>query len=114
MKWLLNHVNYVGKLEVYLRGYEDFATDLERIWEYPVDANFVRQYCLPDTISNLTHFQFCIASGSQSSFDDIEKSVSSFKIHPFFQNHQWTNVKCLFDPIRSCQHLFSDFPANPL
>ncbi|CAM4942039.1 unnamed protein product [Rotaria socialis] len=45
----------------------------------------------------------------QLSLNDIEKIIDSFKIHSFFISHQWTNVKCLFDPIMSCQHLFSSF-----
>ncbi len=107
-------MNYVRKLEVYLKGYEKFGTDLQRIWKCPIDANFVRQYCLLDVILNLTHFKFYIASVSESSSEDIEKRVDSFKTYPFFQNYQWTNVKCFFDPIRSCQHFFSDFPNNSL
>lgn len=114
MKWLLNNVNYVEKLEVCLKGCQVVRTDLQRIWERPIDANFVRQYCLPNTIPNLIHFNFYIGSASQSSSDDIEERINSFKSDPFFQNHQWTNVKCLLDPIRSCQHIFSDFPNNPL
>ena len=114
LKWLLNKVNYVEKLAVYLKGHRPVVTNLQKIWQYPIDANFVRQYCLPDTIPNLIHFNFYIGSASQSLPNDIEERINSFKIHPFFQSHRWTNVKCLFDPIQSCKHFFSDFPNNPL
>ena len=114
LKWLLNNVNYVEKLQVHVKGYRKIARDLGRIWQCPIDANFVRQYCLPDSISNLIHFNFYICSTCQLSFDDIEERINSFQNHSFFQNHHWRNVKCLFDRLRSCQHLFSDFPNNPL
>ncbi|CAF3989632.1 unnamed protein product, partial [Rotaria sp. Silwood1] len=74
-----------------------------------IDANFIRQYCLPDTIPNLVDFNFYICSECQLSSNDIDKITNSFKIHPFFISHRWTNVNCLFDPIMSCQHLFSSF-----
>ena len=114
MKWLLNNVNYVENLEVCLRGYKEVQRDLAKIWRCPIDANFVCQYCLPDTIPNLIHFNFYIGSLCQSAVDDIEERIKSFRNHPVFHNHQWINVKCLFDPIRLYQHLFSDFPNSRL
>ena len=107
-------MNYVRKLEIHLKGYREIASHVERIWQCPIDANFVYQYCLPDRIPNLMHFNFYICSIGQLSVDDVEERMNSFRNHSFFQNSQWTNVKCLFDRIRSCQHLFSDFPNNRL
>ena len=113
LKWILNALNYVEKLVVYLKGHRPEEPEVERIWQWGINASFIRQYCLPDEIPNLIHFNFYVASASPSSFDDIEERINSFRIHPFFQDHQWTNVKCLFDPIRSCQHFFSDFSSHP-
>ncbi|CAF3948420.1 unnamed protein product [Rotaria sp. Silwood2] len=72
-----------------------------------VDANFIRQYCMPDTVINLTHLDFYIRSKCESSMNNIEKIIHSFKTHRFFIDHGWTNVKCSFDPIMSYQHLSS-------
>ena len=91
LKWLLNNFNYIEKLQLHLRSIE---TRCQNIWKSFIDANFIRQYCLPDTISNLIYFDFYICSQCQLSFNDIEKITNSFKIHPVFVDHQWTNVKC--------------------
>ncbi|CAF2804532.1 unnamed protein product [Rotaria sp. Silwood2] len=109
LKWVLNNLNYVEKLELHLKSVILIETKCQNIWKSFIDANFIRQYCLPDTIPNLTYFNFYICSQCQLSFNDIEKITNSFKIHSFFISYQWTNVKCLFDPIMSCQHLFSSF-----
>ena len=109
LKWLLNNFNYIEKLQLHLKSDKLTVTRYENIWKSLVDANFIRQYCLPDTICNLIDFNFYICSGCQLSYKDIDKITNSFKIHSFFIDHQWTNVKCLFDPIISCQHLFSSF-----
>lgn len=109
LKWLLNNVNYVEKLQVYLKNEQKYKLIPGEIWKSLIDANFIRQYCLPDTIINLIHFDFYICSECQLSLDDLEEIINSFKIHSFFISHQWTNVKCLFDPIMSCQHVVSCF-----
>ena len=57
-----------------------------------IDANFIRQYCLPDEVINLIHFDFYISSKCKLTMINIEKIIHSFKIHPFFIDHQWTNV----------------------
>ncbi|CAF1285994.1 unnamed protein product, partial [Rotaria sp. Silwood1] len=72
-----------------------------------VDANCIRQYCMPDTVINLTHLDFYICSKCASSMNNIEKIIHSFKTHRFFIDHGWTNVKCSFDTIVSYQHLSS-------
>ena len=107
LKWLLNNLNYVEKLQVHIKSDKLIETKCQNIWKSFIDANFIRQYCLPDTITNLIYFDFYICSECQLSLNDIERITNSFKIHSFFIEHQWTNVKCLFDPIMSCQHLFS-------
>lgn len=109
LKWLLNNLNYIEKLHLHLKGQRDFEIGSRNGLKSLIDANFIRQYCLPDTIANLIDFNFYICSACQLSLNDIEKMINSFRIHPFFLDHQWTDVKCLFDPIMSCQHLFSSF-----
>ncbi|CAF4236636.1 unnamed protein product [Rotaria sp. Silwood2] len=109
LKWLLNKLNYVEKLQVHLRNNRLIERECQNVWKSVIDASFIRQYCLPDKILNLIHFDFYVCSQCQLSLNDIEKITNSFKIHSFFISYQWTNVKCLFDPIMSCQHLFSSF-----
>ncbi|CAF4919673.1 unnamed protein product, partial [Rotaria sp. Silwood1] len=109
LKWLLNNMNYIEKLQLHLRSDKLIETKCQNILKSFIDANFIRQYCLPDIIPNLIYFNFYIYSQCQLSFNDIERITNSFKIHSFFIEQQWTNVKCLFDPIVSCQHLFSFF-----
>ncbi len=107
IKSLLNNLNYIEKLQLHIKNDKLIETRCQNIWKSFMDANFIRQYCLPDIIPNLINFDFYICSQCQLSLDDVEKITNSFKIHSFFIDHQWTNVKCLFDPIMSCQHLFS-------
>ena len=109
MRWLLNNLNYVKKLQVHIKSGELIDNKCQNIWKSSIDANFIRQYCLPDTIPNLIDFNFNICSQCQLSYNDIEKIINSFKIDSFFISHQWTNVKCLYDSIMSSQHLFSSF-----
>ncbi len=109
LKWLLNNLNYVKKLQVHIKSGKLIDRECQYIWKSLIDANFIRQYCLPDTIPNLIDFNFYICSQCQLSYDDIEKIINSFKIHSFFIEHQWTNVKCLYDSVMSSQHLFSSF-----
>ncbi|CAM4837549.1 unnamed protein product [Rotaria magnacalcarata] len=62
LKWLLNNLNYVEKLQIHLKGDGFDERKSQTIWKSFIDANFVRQYCLPDTIINLIHFDFYICS----------------------------------------------------
>lgn len=112
LKWLLNKLNYVEKLRVHLKCSKFFESTDQHIWKGWIDANFIRQYCLPDTIPNLIDLNFYICSYCRLSSDDIERIRNSFKIHSFFISHQWTDVKCLFDPLIKCQYLFSTFPTT--
>ncbi|CAF1405822.1 unnamed protein product, partial [Rotaria sordida] len=109
LKWLLNNLNYVEKLQLHLKNDQLDERKSQEIWKSLIDANFIRQNCLPDRIKNLNNFDFYICSQRQLSFNDIEKITNSFKNHSFFLNHQWTNVKCFFDPIMLSQHIFSSF-----
>ena len=102
-------MNYIEKLQLHIKNDKLIETRCQNIWKSLIDANFIYQYCLPDIIPNLIYFNFYICSECELSYNDIERITNSFKIHPFFISHQWTNVKCLFDPIRSCQHIFSSF-----
>ncbi|CAF1409558.1 unnamed protein product [Rotaria magnacalcarata] len=106
LKWLLNNVNYVRKLEIKLHNKNVWGTD-QTIWKSIVDSNFIRQYCLPDQIINLKYFYFYICVEHELLSNDLEKIINSFKIDPFFIDHQWTNVKCFYDEKRSYQHIFS-------
>ncbi|CAF4706342.1 unnamed protein product [Rotaria sp. Silwood1] len=109
LKWLLNNLNFVKKLQIYIKSVKLDDRKCQNIWKCLIDANLIRQYCLPDRIPNLIDFNFYICSQCQLSYDDIEKIINSFKIYSFFISHQWTNIKCLYDSIISCQHLFSSF-----
>ncbi|CAF4638141.1 unnamed protein product, partial [Rotaria sp. Silwood2] len=93
LKWLLNNMNYIEKLQLHLRSDKLIETKCQNILKSFIDANFIRQYCLPDIIPNLIYFNFYIYSQCQLSFNDIERITNSFKIHSFFIEHQWTNVK---------------------
>ncbi|CAM4944871.1 unnamed protein product [Rotaria socialis] len=109
LKRLLNNLNYVEKLKVHLKSDKLIETRRRNIWKSVIDANFIRHYCLPDKIINLINFDFYIYSQCQLSSNDIKRIIKSFNIHSFFVDYKWTNVKCLFDPIIECQHLFSCF-----
>ena len=109
LKWLLNNINYVEKLLIHLNGDKLLEPRCQTMWKTSVDANFIRQHCLPDEIPNLIYFDFYICLPCQLSLNDMSKITDSFKIHSFFISHQWTNIQLLFDPIMSCQHLFSSF-----
>ena len=106
LKWLLNNMNHIEKLKISLSGDKVWRDD-QIIWKSLIDANFVRQYCLPDKMINLIDFDFYICSKRQLSLIDIEKIINSFQIDSFFIEHQWTNVKCFYDENNSDQHLFS-------
>ncbi|CAF1082255.1 unnamed protein product [Rotaria sordida] len=96
LKWILNNVNHVKKLEINLHsGYIWNRNDI--IWRSFIDANFIRQYCLPDRIINLKDFRFYICANCQLSSNDIFRTINSFKIDSFFIDHQWTDVKCFYN-----------------
>ncbi|CAF2106113.1 unnamed protein product, partial [Rotaria magnacalcarata] len=109
LKWLLNNLNYVEKLQLHLKNDRLDERKSQEIWKSLIDANFIRQNCLPDRIKNLSNFDFYICSQRQLLFNDIEKITNSFKNHSFFLDHQWTNVNCFIDPIMLSQHIFSCF-----
>lgn len=106
LKWLLNNLNHITKLHIYLRRQGVWRTG-QIIWKSVIDANFIRQYCLPDKIINLKYFHFYIGRKYELSLVDIENIINSFKNDPFFISHQWTNIKCLYDQNVSYQHIFS-------
>jgi hypothetical protein len=112
LKWLMNNLNYVKKLKIHLKSDKLHERD-NVIWKSVIDANFIRQYCLPDEVINLINFDFYISSECKLPMINIEAIINSFKIHPFFVDHQWTNVKCFFDPITSYQHLTSSLNDTP-
>jgi len=80
---------------------------------YVVDANFIRQYCLPDIITNIKYFHFYIISEYEFLLNNIEKIINSFKIDQFFIDHQLTNVTCFRDPFLSYQYLSSSIINIP-
>ena len=106
MKWLLNNLNHVQTLKLRLANNKPYRTD-QIIWRSLIDANFVRQYCLPDITTNIINFDFYICSHCLLLPINVENVINSFQFHPLFINRQWTNVKCLYDPITSYQYLFS-------
>ncbi|CAF4521330.1 unnamed protein product, partial [Rotaria sp. Silwood2] len=73
LKWFLNNLNYIERLRLYLKSGKLNENRCQKIWKSFIDANFIREYCLPDTISNLIYFNFYICSECQLSFNDIEK-----------------------------------------
>ena len=83
------------------------------IWNSVVDANFVRQYCMPDIAIHLICFDFYILSECKLPMSNIEQIIYSFTIHPFFIDKQWTNVKCFFDTKMLYQHLSSFMIYTP-
>lgn len=107
LKWLLNNVNYIIKLKIDVRIDQIWATDQTK-GNSVVDANFIRQYCLPDHIINLKDFRFYVRLKHESTLKiDISKIINSFKIDPVFISHEWTNVSCVYDEYESYQHIFS-------
>jgi hypothetical protein len=74
-----------------------------------IDADFIRQYCLPDQIIHLKYFHFYIGAERPLLLNDSEEIINSFQIHPFFIDHQWTNIRCFYskDRDRLNQYIFS-------
>ncbi len=112
LKCLLNNLNHVQKLQLRL-GIKPSYTDNTSIWKSGVDANFIRQCCMPDVVTNLTHFNFFIILEDQLRSSKVQNIVSSFQNHSFFLDRQWTNVRCLFDSTITYQYLFSSTIAIP-
>lgn len=106
LKWLLNNLHYIKKLRLYLTNETTNRPD-QLVWRCQIDANFIRQYCLPDITRNLLDFNFYITSKRQLPLIDITEILNSFKMDSFFISRQWTNVRCIYDSNRSRQHLFS-------
>lgn len=106
LKWILNNLNYIERLSIDLESPNFLKTD-DIVWNSIVDADFVYQYCLPDDIITLKEFDFYIRCGCKSLKKTTDEIIYSFRIHPFFFNRQWTNIKCLYDPVSSYQHLSS-------
>ncbi|CAF3811271.1 unnamed protein product [Rotaria sp. Silwood1] len=106
LKWLLNNLNHIIKLEIHLYASIIWKAD-QSICNSMIDANFIRQYCLPDQIINLKYFYFYICTQCSSSLNNISEIINSFKINSFFIDHQWTNVQGFYDKNMSYQHIFS-------
>jgi len=106
LKWLLNNLNHITKLEIHLHV-RDIWKEVQLILKSVIDANFIRQYCLPDQIINLKYFYFYIRTQCSSSLNNISEIINSFKINSFFIDHQWTNVQGFYDKNMSYQHIFS-------
>ncbi len=107
LKWILNNLNHIQKLKVHLKINKIYSSSDTIVKEYIIDANFLRQYCLPDIITNIKYFQFYIVSHCQLLSNHISKIINSFKIDQFFISRQLTNVNCFFDPFKLYQHLSS-------
>ena len=112
LKWILNNLNHLQKLELRLKNYY-VSQAKNTLYTFVFDANFIRQYCLPDEVINLTHFDFYVSSECKLTMIDTEQIIHSFQIHPFFVDHRWTNVKYVYDPINSYQYLSSSVIYTP-
>ncbi|CAF4602510.1 unnamed protein product [Rotaria socialis] len=108
LKWILNNLNHTRKLKLHLQINKIYSFSDSVAKEYVVDANFIRQYCLPDIITNIKDFCFYIASRCLLLSYQIEKIINSFKIDEFFISRHLTNVTCFFNPFNSYQHLSSN------
>lgn len=106
LKWLLNNINHVKKLEIHLYKDEILGAH-QTIWNSLVNANFIRLHCLPDQIINMKYFSFYIRVKCQLLLNDIDKIRNSFQTDNFFISHQWANVKCFYNEKQSNQHIFS-------
>ncbi|CAF2675635.1 unnamed protein product [Rotaria sp. Silwood2] len=106
LKWFLNNVNHVEKLKLRLDINIKWQKDLTKRYCF-IDANFIRQYCMPDTSTNLIDFNFYIVFKYHLLSENIQTIENSFKIHEFFIDRRWINVKCFFNPIMTYQHISS-------
>lgn len=109
LKWLVNKINFIEHLKFIVKTDVLVKRQNELIENVLFDADWIRQYFLADSMANLIKFDFYICFEHRLSFDQINTLINSFKIHSFFVNRQWTNIKFLFDQIKSCSHLFSSF-----
>lgn len=108
LKWIVNKVNYIEKLELYL----DIKHSIDK--NYVIDVNFFRKYILPDILIHLIDVKFNIASKCKLLFEiDIQTILNSFKTDGFFVNRQWINIHCFFDPIISYQYVSSTTIIKP-
>lgn len=112
LKWILNNLNHIEKLKVHLQINPMFSFENSTVKVHVVDANFIRQYCLPDIITNIKIFHFYIKSPCQFISNIIEKIINSFKVDQFFISRQLTNVTCFNDSIMSYQYLSSSSIVN--
>ena len=111
LKWIFNNLNHVEKLRISLQITNVLKNDATTNG-FIIDAHFIRQHLLGDTITNLIHFDFDIISKCEAMSNDVERIIHSFRVHPFFIEHQWTNVMCVYDSTNSYQHLSSSFSAR--
>ncbi len=107
LKWIFNNLNHVEKLTICLQICKVLKDDPVTNRSVVIDANFIRKYLMGDTIINLIHFDFFIISKCELMLNNTERIINSFKIHPFFIEHQWTNVTCVHDLTNSYQYLSS-------
>ena len=111
LKWLINNVNYIIKLEIDLYISESVRTSEDQTSNERslIDADFVRQNCLPDQIIHLKYFHFYIRGKGRLLQNHREQIVHSFQNHRLFLDHQWTNIEYFFDKNDNipCEHIFS-------
>lgn len=100
LKWILNNLNHIQKLKIDFRCEQYYPT---------VDAKYIQRYCLPDQTKNLIDYKFSVITGGKIPSLDSMKDVQSFRIDPFFVDHGWTNVRCLFDVTNLTRRIFSCF-----
>ncbi|CAM4767439.1 unnamed protein product [Rotaria magnacalcarata] len=112
LKWILNNLNHIEKLKVHLHFNRMDSFEDTMVKVHVVDASFIRQYCLPDIVTNIKSFHFYIVSQCQLLSNNIEKIINSFKIDQFFISRQLTNVTCYTDRIMSYQYISSYSIAN--
>lgn len=105
----MNKINFIENLQLIVKTDILVKREDEFVNKSSFNADWIRRYLLADSMPNLIKFTFSICFEYRLSSDEIAKLTNSFKIHSFFVDRQWTNVKCLFDRIRSCAYLFSAF-----
>lgn len=112
LKWLFNNLNHIEKFRLHLQIHRLYSSSDVVIREYVVDANFIRRYCLPDTIVHIKDFQFYIVSECQLISNNIQQIINSFKIHQDFIDRKWINIACFYDPLMSYQHISSSMATK--
>ena len=106
LKWLMNKLQHIRNLHLDLTSEKVYRAD-QSVWKSRLDADFVRQHCLPDSFPNLIDFRFYIVSRCEHSHIDTAKILHSFRTHPCFIEHQWHDVQCMYDHENGSQHLLS-------